>query len=337
MMKFIKKYGAVFFLSSIVPVCFASDNARTLVNTALSQGTVVEAVYYLNDVDLNSLQSSDKRSLLYYKGMLEEQLGFYNEARSSYAQAAGIGAIDAKDMPKVTSEQLVLNAIRCSLFSGDYETADSYLNSAVRSSSDSTVIAYVNLYSVWSSLCRANSIPETKDALALLQAYSQMQSMEIVKPAVLLTLWYLTDEKKYSDQLKKEFPKSPECGVVTGKVQIMCAPFWYFVPRQPHNTIETPTVEPSSASVAASRAVTEQKVLDKPKAAKRQQLGLFRSEDNAKDLIKRLSNKGFDAYMYAEKRASGTTYYIVCVDENSAGTMGLKLKDAGFECYSVTD
>ena len=67
----------------------------------------------------------------------------------------------------------------------------------------------------------------------------------------------------------------------------------------------------------------------------REQLGLFRNKENADILIKDLKAKGFTGYSYTETRASGTTYYIVVVDENKDGTMGKKLRAAGFDCYPV--
>ena len=227
---------------------------------------------------------------------------------------------------------LVIGAVRCALCSGDYDTAESYLNSKVRSSADTEVAAYVNLYSVWAELCKAESVEETKDSISLLEAYTQMQSMKCVKSSILLTLWYLTDDRKYSDALEKEFPNSAEYGIITGKVQIMSVPFWYFVPRSAHNSTETSlSSSTSSVSVVTSRPESAKQNI------KKQQLGLFREEANANELISRLKSKGFNAYSYTEKRASGTTYYIVVVDENKEGTMGLKLRDAGFECYPVVD
>ncbi|MBQ0038873.1 MAG: SPOR domain-containing protein, partial [Treponema sp.] len=57
--------------------------------------------------------------------------------------------------------------------------------------------------------------------------------------------------------------------------------------------------------------------------------------ENADELVNKVRAKNFDAYVYSEKRASGTTYYIVVVDENSSLTMGKKLKAAGFDCYTI--
>ena len=66
-----------------------------------------------------------------------------------------------------------------------------------------------------------------------------------------------------------------------------------------------------------------------------QQLGLFKKKENADECIRKAKEKGFDAYCYTETRSSGTTYFIVAVDENSSMTMGQKLKNAGIDCYTI--
>ena len=102
-------------------------------------------------------------------------------------------------MPKVTTEQIVIDAVRCSLNCGDYSTAESYLNSSVRSSKNPEILAHVNLYSVWSDLCRAKNVAETSGSVATLKVYAESESMKSVRPAVLLTLWYITGQGQYSD------------------------------------------------------------------------------------------------------------------------------------------
>ena len=49
-------------------------------------------------------------------------------------------------------------------------------------------------------------------------------------------------------------------------------------------------------------------------------------------LVAALKDKGFTAAVTTETRASGTTYYIVAVDETD-GSIGDKLRTAGFEFY----
>lgn len=340
-------------------------SAEVLKNEALNQEVIQDSILYIKN-NLSACETlADKRSLLYFLGKLQEQLGLFSDASKSYASAAGITAGDAKNMPKVSTEQLVLDAVRASLNSGDWETANSYLNSAVRSSKNPEILAYVNLYSVWASLCKATNYDETKDSIELLKAYSLMDSMSFVKPAILFTLWYLTEDKSSADRLKKSYPLSPETGILNGSVQIASVPFWYFVPKKNNSenssenfsnlsnvagrddfsdsddgdsgkkNLETLQKENESGEKNANLSTKSNLYEREKKSCVKQQLGLFRQEKNALELVEKLRDKNFDAYFYREKRSSGTTYFIVVVDEDDELSLGKKLKAAGFDCYRI--
>ncbi|MCI1209412.1 MAG: SPOR domain-containing protein [Treponema sp.] len=321
-----------------VPV-FAETSALEAARTAGGKSTLSESEKYLN-VTLKSMTvPAEKRAVYAFLGSLYEQSGDYDKACASYATAAGIAAGDAPGMPKKSSARLVIDAVRCALSEGDYTTADRYLNSAVRDSTDGTIQAYIKLYAQWSLLCRAETVDDTNEAVIILDAYTSLPSMEPVRPTLLLTLWYSTGKQQYAETLKKQYPESLEAAVAEGTVQQLPAPFWYFVPHKGgaepdipggDETAQTPagTGPAAEKSPPVSAAGTDEKI-------KKQQLGLFREKRNAEELISRLKEKGFTAYSTSEVRPSGTTYYIVVVDENSDGTIGDQLRSAGFECYPV--
>ena len=319
----------------LLPFCVFSEQTSPAKKTALElkkesfqKDDIHGSIDFLKSNVENTQSSADKRAVLFLLGRLQEQSALYSDASLSYAKAAGITAGDAEGMEKVSAEELVLDAVRTSLNCGECDNARSYLNSAVRSSKNEKIIAFVNLYSVWCSLCEAKSIEETKDSIELLKAYSSMKNMKSVKPQVLLTLWYLTSEKSYSDQLKKEFAESPECAIVTGNVEIACVPFYLFVPRAAFDDSE---VIPETH--VKTEALTKNNTASKSASGKKRQVGFFKGEANAASLVETLKKKGFNAYSFTEKRESGATYYIVAVDEDADGTMGLKLLDAGYESY----
>lgn len=334
-----KKLLLAFFVCVSSVSLFAQNkkSAEIIKREALKQETVLDSIDYLKrNLDFADT-AADTRSLLYYTGTLQEQLGLYTDAGNSYAKAAGIAAHDASNMPKVTSEQLVLNAVRANLCAGNWETADSYLNSAVRNSKNETVSATVKLYSVWSDLCKASSVPgaDISDSVELLKAYSSMQSMKSVKAQVLFTLWHLTSARVYAEELNREFPLSPESSVANGKSQIMRVPFWYFVPKENSASSSQNRYVENSEVPAKESSVQSEIPLSQKHPGKKQQLGLFKKKENAEDCIRKAKQKGFDAYCYTETRSSGTTYFIVAVDENSSMTMGQKLKNAGIDCYTI--
>ena len=312
--------------------------ARSVSDEAAKEDTADDSAAYIKS-NLNKLTDpAEKRALYAFLGSLQEQLSEFDDARSSYAAAAAIAAGDASGMPKKSSEQLVLDAVRCALSTGDSATADSYLNSAVRNSKDSKIQAYIKLYTLWSSLCRAEKSDDLAEPVVMLKAYAALPSMAVVKPPVLLTLWYITGEDAYADSLRKEFPSSPETGIVTGSVQILPAPFWYFIPRkaaaQPEIAAGTEvSVNAADAGDSTKAAVSDTAGADAAKA-KKLQLGLFREKTNADSLVSTLTNKGFKPYITTETRASGTTYYIVVID-GADKSVEDNLRTAGFEFYPV--
>ena len=224
-------YLAVFGLHA-ASMDTGAKSALTLRANALLKDDVQQSLSYLTSHIVLASSEKERRSILYYTGTLQEQLGYYADAAVSYADAAAIDEEDAKGMPKATNEQLYLYAARASLGAGDFVSADKYLDALpVIYSKDSTIIAQKRLYSAWSSLCKAEDFHEAKGVIANLNSFSEDSSMRCVRPTVLFTLWYLTEENTYADILRKDYPSSPEVAIIDGKNQIMTIPFWYFVPR----------------------------------------------------------------------------------------------------------
>lgn len=325
---------------------FSATSAKELVNEAEKKASVTESIQYLQKQIPSLSQNAEKRSALAFLASVQEQAGLFSDAEKNYAQAAAIGSADAPGMPKKSAEQLVLDAVRCALCLGDSQKADSYLNSAVRNSKSEKIIATVKLYEQWSALCRASSVSDLDESIALLTAYASIESMKSVRPSILLTLWHVAGEEKWAAQLKKSYPKSAEAAIVKGETQQLPTPFWFFVPRKGSTVpevadekavavISASSPEKSTAKPAPSKnapAAEKSEAAEKPL---KQQLGLFRDEANAKRLVEQVQKKGFKAAITTEKRASGTTYYLVVVDENASGTMGTELRNAGFECYPL--
>ena len=317
---------AIFALSS--SLIFAEPKAKDIAAEAAKKTNVDESISYVQKQIKSLTVASEKRSAYVFLASLQEQMSLYPDAQKNYATAAGIAAGDADGMPKKTNEQLVIDAVRCALCSGDWPTADSYLNSSVRNSKDAVILSYVKLYAQWSALCRAESVNDLNEPLELLKAYLKVDSMKSVHPVILLTLWYVTGQKSWAEQITKSFPSSTEAAIVKGDVQLLPTPFWFFVPKsgvaeQGTGTFsDVSSVTTESTPVAAATKNTKW------------QLGLFKTESNAKLLCEEVQKKGFDAYTISETRSSGTTYYIVLVKDDGTGTAD-KLRSAGYDCYPV--
>lgn len=318
----------------------AELTARFVTGEAVKKDSLEESLSYLKGQVAKMNLPAEKRATYVFIATLEEQMALYDQAQKSYAQAASIAAADAEGMPKKSNEEIVLDAIRCALSSGDYMTADSYLNSAVRNTRNQKIQAYIKLYTQWSALCRAEKVDDIQEPLVMLQAYLKLDSMECLRPAIYLTLWYLTGDKSYSQQLASKYPKSPEAAIVKGDVQLLPTPFWFFVPKSGEaeqgtgSYADTPSSSSTSSSAANETSSSQGQSAASSKTTK-WQLGLFKTQSNAKLLVDELKSKGFEAYTTSETRASGTTYYIVLVNEDKSGNMADKLRNAGYDCYAV--
>ena len=323
----------------MLPLSFFAQEltAKKITETAVAKENPQEAAEYIKlQLDAVSVPA-EKRALYAFLGSLLESMALYDEAKNSYAAAAGIAAGDAAGMPKKSSEMLVIDAVRCALSAGDGDVALQFLNSAVRNSKDESIQAQIKLYEQWAALCNAENADDIAEPVSMLKAYADIPSMKSVNPSVLLTLWYVTGEADFANRLVKKYPESAEAGIVTGKVQVMPSPFWYFVPRR-KISLTQPSAEEKTVSATENGDGTQGEAAVKADFSEnpvKQQLGLFRDKSNAEEFVRRLNEKNFKGYIQEETRSSGTTYYIVLVDENEDGSMGLKLKSAGFECYPV--
>ena len=309
----------------------AELTAKFVTAESAKKDSLEESVTYLKSQIAKMNVPSEKRAAYVFLASLQEQMSLYDDAQKSYAQAAGIAAADAEGMPKKTNEQIVLDAVRCALSCGDYATADSYLNSAVRNSKNDEIQSYIKLYTQWSALCKSDKVSDLQEPVAMLQAYIKVDSMKTVKPAILLTLWYVTGEESYSKEIIKSFPKSIEASIVKGDAQLLPTPFWFFVPKSGEAEFGTGTISIKSEAPAT----VEKEAASAPAKFTKWQLGLFRTQNNAKLLLDEVTAKGFDAYIATEKRASGTTYYIVLVKEDKSGNVAEKLRSSGYDCYGV--
>lgn len=342
------KFCSLFLLFIFNGFCFSqTKTARQVADEAVKKGSPENVINYVQSEIQKITVLSEKRSLYIFLGTLQETFSKFQEASISYAKAAGISASNSEKMIKKTNEELVLDAVRCSLSWGDFNTANSYLNSQVRNSTNQEILAKIKLFEQWSILCQAENVENLREPIEMLKVYKNLDSCKSVKPSILLTLWYLTDNKDYAVELQKEFPKSMETGIVTGKISILPAPFWYFTPKsenkQNQNIIEE-NVETEEKNISENvnskpdENIKEEIIENSSKNDEiKLQLGLFRDKNNAQKFADSVKEKGFDAYIIEEKRSSGNVYFAVIVNQNGDSELSIKLKTAGFENYQYSE
>lgn len=342
-----------------------------------SNTDVNETIAKLKQALKTEKSNSEKMKIYAFMASLQEQLGLYQDAKNNYSLAANYSASVNKTAGSsaAVESSYLLGAVRCALSTGDTVSADYILSTAFLSSGiDAETQSYVKLYAVWSWLCKISSESELAAPVAVLKQYLTLLPSQSVKPAVLITLWYLTGDNSYADTLKKDFASAPETAVIKGEAYVMPAPFWYFVPAarpdaRPDDKKDSSAVAAKEpAGKAAESAKASKDVIDSASAgqpakaaaektavsketasnaaenessgtasntAVKQQLGLFRDRVNAEALVERLKAAGFAAEISTEKRTSGNTYYLVTVPEKADGSVGDRLRKSGFECYPV--
>ena len=332
-----KFFAALFFAFCAMFAVQAASvdlSAKNLMVEASQYRTLDESLEYLRKTVPNMKSSAERRFGYAFMGSVQEQLGQYADAQKSYAAAASIDAGNAVGVPKKTSEQLVVDSVRCALSVGDYASADKYLDSAVKNSKDEKILAYVKLYTQWSALCKAETFSDTKQTVSALKSYLSQKSMKVVYPQILLTLYHITGDSEYSKKLRSDFPGSMEAGIISGGVGLLPTPFWYFVPRSETAAAD---VVPSDSVSAEEKSGPVEKTCAPEKKCPKQQIGYFRDEDNAMQLVKKLKKAGFAGKILKETKPSGNQYFLVYVEEDENGTMASRLKKAGFDCYLLAE
>ena len=222
MNSFLKKL-TVFLPLLLASLLFAAD---------LPEDSVTAKMDELKKTAQTATSSEQKVTAYSQLASLQEQLGFYTDAKNSWSLAANYSAAVKVSQGNASSaaEAPLLGAIRCALSTGDTASADYIMSTAFLQEVSAETQAYVKLYAVWSWLCKVETQEELAQPVAVLQNALQQSSMQTVKPVVLLTLWYLTGDDTYATQIHDTFPGSPEDAVANGGAVIMPAPFWYFVP-----------------------------------------------------------------------------------------------------------
>jgi cell division septation protein DedD len=331
--RFFRFSAAAVLCAALACAPVIAEEARAVIDSVLSNesglpGASERITASLSQAVSRAETPSDRRSLLVFLASVQERSGQYDAASRSYALAAGIAAPPAPDMPRVSAEQLVIDAVRCALLSGDFSTAESYLSSSVRNSADPAIFPYVRLYTAWCQLSKAQTEGDIAAAAALLDSYAENPSMENVRPAVLLTLWYIAPVPARRNALVQSYPDSPEAAVAQGTASLIPSPFWYFL-------LPGVSVAESEQS-ARQNTQPEQNARQNTQAAdtagvQTLQLGIFRNRENAEKLANDVQKSGFGSVIVNQER-EGTDYFVVTVRNASEDTR-LRLKEAGFDSF----
>jgi len=312
---------------------------------------------------------ADKKGILAALASYEERIGAPDAAARHYAAAATAD-------PAARDDSLLLDAARASLAANDTDAADGYVRTVLLTGLDDRLLARSRVYAAWISLAKGNdpqslslirtlaqgkAFAEYAPALlftlwwadgdaasrdALIATYPASPEAAVASGSMSLApapFWYLMGRNQgavasFAQEGTKNLPKpqssasNPEssgsasaaASGSTGAPGAASGPNATRATAVTGSTVATSSTEPR---VVASDSVS----------GVWQQVGFFKSRENADDLVARLEKLGFKPIVRSDKRPSGTVYFAVLVPEDKNRTVAGRLKDSGFESYLVTD
>lgn len=258
----------------------------------------------------------------------------YHYAVAYYQQAAALEVTERK-------AELLLDAVREALCGCDYDTAHRLLSDTaafITTDMNNQYYRRAAVYTIWLLLAENR----TDKALSLITAYIQNEAFKEYHPALLFTLWWVTGHENIQQKLSTQYPSSIEAAAVNGNVTVHPSSFWYLMPKsssfQTENEEQTalqPTADWQQEAVQTTKSVKDSsadKMRTKPLYY---QLGFYKTKRYAQAMVADLQKKHFTPEIKEEIRPSGTLYFVVLVKENADSTMGLLLKNAGYEAFPV--
>lgn len=256
----------------------------------------------------------------------------YSYAVAYYQQAAALACTERK-------AELLLDAVREALCGGDYDSARRLLSDTaafITTDMSNQYDVRTAVYNAWLLLAE----DKTDKALPLITAYIQNKAFKDYHPALLFTLWWVTGDENIQQQLSTQYPSSIEAAAVMGNVTVHPSSFWYLMPRSSSFQTEHEEKTVSATDDRQRAAQTNHPSKDGEANKKRTkplyyQLGFYKTKRYAQAMLTDLQKKHFTPEIKEELRPSGTLYFVVLVKENEDGTMGILLKNAGYEAFPV--
>ncbi|CEM62411.1 SPOR domain-containing protein [Treponema phagedenis] len=325
--------GTVFAQSGYSPA------VKKLINSGLSLASAEKTIaYFSQEIPKLSAVQDRKSGFLFFANYLR-LYGKNEEALLRYKEAAFLS--EGKERIKH-----LLDAAQSAMASDKTEEAHEILQElsdicTAGSADHSKVLLYQALLDIQT----AANAEEFSAALQKIQAYASKKSFAAYHSILLFTLWWINGDAAVKEKLVKQFPKSMEAAAVSGSVDISPSVFWYLMPRNPDmiKKFLSETTTYTDSQYTQARAIAE-KFRETPATKQEEaaisipkgyQLGFFKDKANAEKLLTELQKKGFTAKIQKETRASGTIYYQLFTPEDAKGSIGLKLKAAGYETFPI--
>ncbi|MDR1444412.1 MAG: SPOR domain-containing protein [Treponema sp.] len=272
------------------------------------------------------------------RGEALARTAYLKELSGDIEGAAGAWEMAAQADPG--SRDCLLRGAACFIALGEWERADAAVKRVLAGGADQETRAHARFLAAQLEGLRSGGT-NTSGLAALLAD----ETLGAYKPRIYFTLWKLTGRENWRRALTEEFPRSPEAAAAgggSGKFPVSAAStaMWLLFPgRQaaagmeispPQNggTREAPSLPALPAGSTAPAAQQASGTL--------LQAGLFSREENARTLVERLEQAGFDA-LAREQVRSGAAYVAVYVTPGPDVNRSIReLKAAGFDSFPVS-
>ena len=219
-----KRFAIAFIFFCVITHCFSQQIANEKVLNVVVNNTIDDSLTLLETManDVNGPNEERVASSIFLAQLIEQK-GDFLKACQYYTNASAIEGTDT-----ALGQNLLLDAVRCTLSTADVLRGDFLLSTAMANPQNSSIRARANIYAVWSWILKTQSKDELLGPVSALEAYLNLDYMVEFKPTILLLLNYITEDSKWDAQLRKEFPLSPETAIVSDSAKITPSPFWYF-------------------------------------------------------------------------------------------------------------
>lgn len=306
------------------------------------------------------------KALLVRAGQLAILLGDFGSA-ADLLESAAFRLAGARD------DALILESARCRLAAGDSEKAADRAALVEKAAASPTLVLEAGIVAAWASLIDGEGASASASALKLLSSAPAASAAARELRFILWVAAPGPDRAARAAELAKAFPGSVEASIATSQGKtgtpgaatsagLLPLPHWYLsglletssappseaatgqsaspAPSGPASTWQSTT---ATAAAPGGAAVTPQPSVQPSTQASaatagqssmaRYQVGIFSDPRNAELLVAELARKGFSAR--SEKRVVGGRDLVAVIVEGEAGTILLRLKDAGYEAYPL--
>ncbi len=317
----------------------SADGGDRLVVLAHAEGSIASAVDLLAKNIPPLVAGAAKKRAWSALAALHELSGHPEAAALAWSEAAFAEPARRDDMALIESA-------RCFTAVGETERALADLRIVLLTGRDPLALKKARL---WAGYIAAFS--GASDAASLLATFAADPDYENERPVILYVRNRILGTVEDAALLLAEYPKVPEARILDSasrrRVELALTPQWIFAGARPVPGPATQVPDHVGAEPAATRTQAPSDTPPAPakppspvstlaeSSAKALQVGLFKSEANAQNLVSRLEARGFTSKV--SKRAVGETlYWVVTVDPGaSVGDLTMKLKDAGFESFPL--